>query len=188
MELDEIRAEIEQRRQRARDLKIRDTLWDLYDRHFSRYPELMEKDQSLVYPEVREAFDMSGLPSTQQLPKGTLVQFQLGPSAYQLRYLEKKKTERWDDERFSSHTTTPAVLRLAVNDLDVLEFIVCRSVRNDEWGTASNESMGEIARFIEGPWVAELTDLLKRIRKHEKGVWDQRNAPALDEMKKRFGL
>jgi peptidoglycan/xylan/chitin deacetylase (PgdA/CDA1 family) len=48
--------------------------------------------------------------------------------------------------------------------------------------------MGEITWFIEGPWVQELPELLKKIKAHEKSVRDQRSIPKLEAMKKRFGL
>jgi peptidoglycan/xylan/chitin deacetylase (PgdA/CDA1 family) len=57
-----------------------------------------------------------------------------------------------------------------------------------EDGLAWNDDMGEITWFIEGPWVQELPELLKRIRAHEKSVLDRRSAPKLEAMKKRFGL
>ena len=37
MEPDEVQAEIEQRKKRAEDLRIREVLWCLYDSHFMRY-------------------------------------------------------------------------------------------------------------------------------------------------------
>ena len=52
--------------------------------------------------------------------------------------------------------------------------------------------MGEIASFIEGPWVVDLPEIEKKIKLHEKGVRDKRNAPRvqqkLQEDMKKFGL
>jgi hypothetical protein len=80
------------------------------------------------------------------------------------------------------------MLDLSVDDQRVFKFEIRRSTRYLDDGLAWNDDMGEITWFIEGPWVQELPELLKRIRAHEKSVRDQRSAPKLEAMKKRFGL
>lgn len=186
---DEIRAEIEQRKQRAKDLKIRELLWSLYYGRFSRYPELIEKNQAEVYPEVRTTFRMSALPSTQIYPKSLQVHFDLASRAYELLYREGPEEARdWPGDRLSRFSVTPASLMLKVNGEPVFEFNIRRSVQDAEDGPIFDNRMGEITRFIEGSWVQELNLLLGNIRNHEKGVWDKRRAPKLAEERKRFGV
>ncbi len=191
MEPDEIRAEIERRKKRARDLNLRETLWDLYYLRFSRYPKLLEEDPAIVYPDVKETFDMSVLPSTQLFPKGILVQFRMEPTAYQVFYREGpgQHRENWGSSRgIPEVTITPATLALTVDGEQVLHFEVRRSVRDEEWGPVFCDSMGEITRFIDGPWTVELTELLRKIKLHEKAIWEQRQIPKLKEQMKQFGL
>jgi hypothetical protein len=80
------------------------------------------------------------------------------------------------------------MLDLSVDDQRVFKFEIRRSTRYLEVGPAWNDYMGEITWFIEGPWVQELPELLKKIKAHEKSVRDQRSIPKLEAMKKRFGL
>jgi hypothetical protein len=191
MEPDEIRAEIERRKKRARDLNLRETLWDLYYRRFSRYPKLLEEDPPIVYPEVKETFSLSVLPSTQLFPKGILVQFRMGPKAYQILYKEApgQHREQWGSSRgLPEETITPATLALTVDGEQVLNFKVRRSVRDEEWGPVFSDGIGEITTFIDGAWTVELTELLQKIKLHEKAIWEQRQVPKLKEQMKQFGL
>jgi hypothetical protein len=80
------------------------------------------------------------------------------------------------------------MLALKVDDQPVFKFEIRRSTRYLNDGPVWNDVIGEVTRFIEGPWVQEVTDLLKRIRAHEKSVRDKRDAPKLEAMKKRFGF
>src|ERR1035437_2719638 len=130
MEPDEVRAQIEQRKQGAKDLSIREVLWSLYYGILSRYPELMEKDPPLVYPGVKETFEMSVLPSTQQFPKGILDRFRLGPAVYHVLYREGPEEVRsWSGRDFSRYCVTHASIVLKVDGEEVFDFNIRRSVR-----------------------------------------------------------
>lgn len=60
MEPDEIRAEIERRRKRAIDLKLREALWALYDSHLRYYAEKSKNDPEMIYPDIKDTIEMSG--------------------------------------------------------------------------------------------------------------------------------
>ena len=81
MEPDEIRAEIERRRRRAKDLKLRETVWALYYWHFRRYEEAMTKDPQFIYPEV--------VKGTLKF-SGTNIEFTIGTTVYQFVSLLSK--------------------------------------------------------------------------------------------------
>jgi uncharacterized protein involved in cysteine biosynthesis len=52
--------------------------------------------------------------------------------------------------------------------------------------------MGNVTSFIEGPWVTDVAELVKKMEAHKKSVQDKRQAPKLQEKlrqdMKRFGL
>src|SRR5438477_12325773 len=75
-EPDEIRAEIEQRRKRAKDLKLRETLWRLYDSHLMYYAEWLKKDPEMIYPEITETLEISD----------AHIQFHVGEITYRVIY------------------------------------------------------------------------------------------------------
>ena len=180
MEPDEIRAEIERRKKRARDLKIREVLWSLYHSHLCHYETLIQKDPELLCAEVSESIKTSG----------KSVEFSLRQSIYRIVYTEGPKVRRETLGRgeLFGESIVPAILDLSVDDQRVFKFEIRRSTRYLDEGLAWNDDMGDITWFIEGPWVQELPELLKRIRAHEKSVRDRRSAPKLEAMKKRFGL
>jgi hypothetical protein len=187
MEPDEARVEIERRKNRAKDLKIREVLWSLYNSHLMRYEAWVREDPQLVYPGIKEAIKISAKE----------FQFSIGPTTYQLTYKEGPTSER---ERlrgpgpgeFFEETIVPATLALMVDDQKVFKFELCRRTRHTEFGPAWDDPLGDVTRFIDGPWVLELTDLLAKIKAHEEGVRNDREGPRkareLDALKKRFGL
>ena len=180
MEPDVIRVEIDRRKKRAMDLKIREVLWSLYHSHLSHYETLIQEDPELLCPEVSESIKISG----------KSVEFSLRQSIYRIVYTEGSKVRRESLGRgeLFGESIVPAILDLSVDDQRVFKFEIRRSTRYLEDGLAWNDDMGEITWFIEGPWVQELPELLKRISAHEKSVRDRRSIPKLEAMKKRFGL
>jgi len=181
MNADEIRAEIERRKKRASDLKLREVLWNLYDGHLSRYREWLLKDPTLVHPEVKEALEISD---------GS-INFKMGTAAYRISYKEGQPEGNepwWSDRDFEEETITPATLSLAVDGEPVFEFNIRRSTRALRSGPVWEDTMGEISRFTEGGWTVELAVLLQKVRFHEKTIRDQRELPALQQRMKQFGL
>ena len=75
---------------------------------------------------------------------------------------------------------------LDVDAKRVFEFKMKQSVTSTPDMPIFNESMGEIASFIEGPWVVDLPEIEKKIKLYEKGVRDKRNAPRVHRSFKRI--
>ena len=180
MEPDEVRAEIERRKKRAMDLKIREALWSLYHSHLSHYEALIHEDPELLCPEVSESIKISD----------KSIEFSLRQSIYRIVYTEgpKVRHETLGRGELLGESIVPAMLDLSVDDQRVFKFEIKRSTRFLEDGPVWNDDMGDITWFIEGPWVQDLPELLKRISAHEKCVRDRRSIPKLEALKKRFGL
>jgi hypothetical protein len=180
MEPDEIRAEIERRRKRAGDLRLRELLWSFYRSHLKYLADRLEKDPELVYPEMKESIKIAN----------NDWQFRIGETSYRLVYEEKPRDKsRWEGE---TTTTTPMKFMLDVDAKRVFEFEMKQSITDTPDMPIFKESMGNIASFIEGPWVVDLPEIEKKIRLHEKDARDRRNAPRvqqrLREDMKKFGL
>jgi hypothetical protein len=63
------------------------------------------------------------------------------------------------------------------------------TVDADNWlWEKSNGRLGEIARFIEGSWLSEVSNLWAEIQQYEKKIRMQQEASSLEVEKKRFGL
>jgi len=187
MEPDEIHAEIERRRKRAIDLKLRETLWTLYYYYLSRYAEELKKDPGMVYPEIRETLAVSD----------AHIQFCVGETMYSVIYKEGpvQRESDWGSRRrdiYDETTTTPVTLALRADEKCVFDFKMKRTVRYTPDMPLFSEIMGDVTSFIEGPWVTDVAELLQKIKAHEKGVRDKRQAPKLEqklrEDMKRFGL
>jgi hypothetical protein len=136
MEPDEIRVEIERRRKRGRDLRLRELLWSFYRSHLKYLAERLKKDPESVYPEIKETIKIAN----------NDWQFRIGETSYRLVYEEKPaEKSRWEDE-----TTTPMKFMLDVDAKRVFEFEMKRSITYTSDMPIFNESMGYIASFIEG--------------------------------------
>jgi hypothetical protein len=179
---DEIRAEIQRRKQRAINLRIRETLWSLYSpRH---YAKLLADDPELIHPEFREALEISG----------DHILFRIRGASYVLACKEKSKERQlWGSRRLEDEVDVMhAALTLEVDGKLVFDFEVRKMVTYTPDWPIFDDTMGEINSFIDGLWVAIVPELLERIRRHEKSVWEGRNAPRiqqkLEEDMKRLGL
>jgi hypothetical protein len=184
MEPDEIRVEIERRRKRARDLRLRELLWSFYRSHLKHLAERLKKDPELVYPEIKETIKIAN----------NDWQFRIGETSYRLIYEEEPSEKSgWEGRgRRDGTTTTPMKFMLDVDAKRVFEFKMKQSITSTPDMPIFNESMGEIASFIEGPWVVDLPEIEEKIKLYQKGVRDRRNAPSvqqkLQEDMKKFGL
>lgn len=187
IEPDEVRAEIERRKKRATDLRIREVLWSLYNSHFMRYEAWIREDPQLVYPGINEAIKISAKE----------VQFSIGRTTYQLTYKEGPASkDEWlrgcADREFFEEKIVPATLALRVDGQRVFKFEISRRTHYTRDGPVWDDPLGEVTRFIDGLWVLEITDLLEKIKAHEEGVRKKRAGPRearqLEALKKRFGL
>lgn len=176
---EEIRAEVERRKQRAKDLKIRETLWDL-QKSFRSYKHWLRDDpqfaKRIIYPGIELADDEGRFP--------------LGQAASKLAYCKGKASS--EDYGGTECITTRGTLTLKLNDDSVFEFEVIETVEYFRDSPGFSERVGQISRFIEGPWVTELAEFVQKVNAHAQAAWKERNAPRetqeAEELRKRFGL
>jgi hypothetical protein len=181
---DEIRAEIERRKKRAKDLRLRELLWNFYKTNLKYVADRLNKDPELLYPEFKDTLEIAE----------KYFQFRIGGMSCRFFY-EEETGERagWSGRGERNETTaTPIRIALEVEEKRVFEFKMMKSVTSTPDFPMFNESMGEILSFIEGPWVTELPEIQEKIKLYQKAIRDRRNAPRvqqkLQEDMKKFGL
>ena len=175
-----IRAEIERRRKRAIDLKLRETVWSIYSSQFQYMDDYLKKEPNSILPEVRNSLRRSN----------GMNEFDYGDSRFGLRCVQGK-TER-DGRGFDQTETTEMTLSLSVDGKSVFEFEMRKSVTYGEDMPYFSEHMGRVKAFIEGPWVKQVGDLLQSMRAYRQEYLKKKNAPheaqRLKEDMKSFGL
>jgi hypothetical protein len=181
MELDEIRAEVQRRKKRAEDLGIRQIVrW--FIQHRDQYRAWLRDDPQfatrLLYPDFIFSDDE--------------VRFSIEATRFQLKYSEEPVSRDYEDSGDSRWVRSREKLKLRVNDQKVFEFTVEKDTEWTQFGPIYHENFGEIIRFIEGPWVAEVTELFLRAKAHSDAASKERNAPReakeMEDLKKRFGI
>lgn len=176
----EVWAEIDRRRKRAVQLGLRETVWDLYYSQFQSIDEHLKKEPETILPEVKHSLRRSGNES----------EFRFNNSNYALLCLPGRV--EGCGRGFGSTETTPMTISLSVEGKRVFEFELKKSVTYGEDMPYFHESMGSVKAFIEGPWVGQVSELLKAMRFYRQEIWRKRNAPReaqkLKEDMKRFGL
>ena len=73
--------------------------------------------------------------------------------------------------------TTRGTLTLKLNDDSVFEFEVVETVEYFHDSPGFSERVGEINRFIEGPWVTEITEFVQKVNSHAQGAWKEQECP-----------
>lgn len=180
MNPEEIRAEIERRKKLARDMKLSQKVWSLYNSNFQYIDDRLKKDPELIYPEVRESLIRSG----------DSDEFKFKGASYHLQCRKgKEERDRYGDDR---STTTPMTFALKVNGNLVYEFDMRRTVTYGPDFPDFSESFGSISAFIDGPWTTDIDELQEAMRSHSQQIYKQRNAPKaaaqLQQDMKKFGL
>jgi len=193
MKPDEIRSEIERRRQRAKDLGLREKMWGLYYGKLGTYADKLQNDPDLILPEIRDGLEVSGKEN---------IKFCFNGVWYRLAYIEKSRSSDSDysvgrRRRFGGTQTTNCGIAFDVitdncEDSRVFDFDFCRTVEDTPDMPIFRESMGEVNAFIDGQWVVVVAELSDLIAAHERRIRERRNAPKteakLKEDMKRFGL
>ena len=180
MNEEDIKAEIERRKEKAKSLKLRETVWNLYSSQFKYIDERLQKDFELILPEVRETLKRSDSAS----------EFGFNGTNYRLVCIERKR----EREHYGSDKTVTTHLTLSLNASGrlVFEFNMRTSVTYAPDQPIFDDYMGEITAFIEGPWIADIVELLQEMMAHVQEVWKRRNAPKeaqrLKKAMKKFGL
>jgi hypothetical protein len=182
MEPSEIRAEVERRKKRAQDLKIREALWYLHS-YFRFYDTRKREDPRWVYPGIDPGGQFSD----------TKAAFCIGETQFELIYKETRVSHDSHGRRsLPEAEIADGTVALTVNGKSVFDFDTRKTTTYYECGPAFDEHMGEVTRFIDGPWVTEIVDFLAAIETHQEEVRKKRSARReareLDAMKKRFGL
>jgi hypothetical protein len=178
MEPSEVRAEIERRKSRARDLKIRESIWSLYYWNFRSYVAESGRFSKEVLPDIRESFKHSN---------GTF-EFNFGDTVYKLTVHDTAPETTTDPYTDDEEEVIRFTLCLSVNTHEVFEFEVIKTTVFLREAPLFHERMGEISCFIDGPWTVALRDLMTRVDVHNKAIQEQRLAPILEVQKRRFGL
>ena len=180
MNPEEIRAEIDRRKKLAREMKLSNKVWSLYNSNFQYIDDKLKKDPELILPEVRQSLKRSG-DSSEFTFKGVtyLLECRKG----------QDERDRYGQDR---STTTPLSFSLKVNGNLVYEFDMSRTVTYGYDSPDFHESFGNINAFIEGPWTAEIDELQAAMRGHSQQIYKHRNAPKaaaqLQQDMKKFGL
>lgn len=174
MNPDDIYAEVEQRKNRAKELGIFETVFPLYHKHLRYYPAWTKNSPKAIFPAVSEAVDLGD----------HRVRLKINGRSYTFSYSERS-IPGYDDFFTMGH------LQITLEDQMVFE---CDVHVDDTDEFERKHTPGEIEAFIEGPWIEELKHLLTLILKHEEEESrlrekEQRENPEkLMDLKKRFGL
>lgn len=182
MDQEEIRREIERRRQRAKDLKLREHVWDLFHSNLQHFSSNF--DQEIIFPAIRETLAVTD----------RHYRFSVSERRYELvckpgrEQRERCGTRQWEDEVI----TTPIEFSLMVDGKAVFAFEMRRTVQYSREMPIFSEYMGDVTAFIGGPWVSDFIAMVAMVNQHKRAVWD-RNATVgreerLKEEMKRFGL
>lgn len=184
MEQDEILKEIGRRKQRAKDLNLREHLWKLYESFLQYYPSTLAKDPDTILRAVRESMSI----------QDNTYRFTVEGVNYQVIYkagAEERNSygsRSWEDEV----VTTPITLTLFIDRQLVFEFRMRKTVEHTPDAPLFKEYMGDVTAFIDTSWVTAFESLVQSLEQHRRDVWDRKNAPRreqkLKDDMKRFGL
>ena len=177
MDADAVHQEVKRRIVRAEDLKIKETVWSLYQNSFRLYPAWAKNCAEYIFPSVTE-------PAIVAPGK---VQLTINGAKYLFSYNER-------DDPVPDHTENRiGSLSLYLDDRLVLEFEINITLPY-EWYDKRKYELWGIGAFVEGPWVIELQALLPQVKNHEQTVREERrkrdreDPKKLADLKSRFGL
>ena len=177
---DEIRAEIERRRKRAVDLKLLETLWSLYSSEFKYLDDYLAKEPDSVLPEIRSSIQRST----------NISEFTFMNESFGLECVEGPVDR--EGRGFDETRTTPLKLSLTIGCKCVFEFEMKQRVTYTPDMPLFHESMGRVTAFIEGPWVEQISELLRQMKNYRREYLKRKNAPKEAQKLKsdmsRFGL
>jgi hypothetical protein len=176
----EIRAEIERRRKKAVDLKLRETLWNLYAAHFQYIDKNLKENPGEILPAVRESLRRIGNES----------EFRFMDGSYRLICIERHPERH--GRRFNETETTDLTISLSVEGERVFEFEMTKSITYGEDMPYFSENMRSVTAFVEGAWVENIAQLKSDMETFRREYWKEKNAlkdaQKLRDDRKRFGL
>jgi|WetSurSiteA1Bulk_404760.scaffolds.fasta_scaffold35994_2 hypothetical protein len=169
MDPEQLKREIEKRRQRAKSLGVDKLITELYFNSLRYYPSRLQYGPDDDFPAITEVRE----------PKKGCLDFNLRGQRYSIR--TEDAPSFWRD---ASEDYEVINLKLLQGDNVVLEVMVGRQLS----GFANNYSSRLIEAFIEGNWIKEFEELQKEIEVIiERNMQRFVQYKALDEAKK-FGI
>jgi hypothetical protein len=174
-EPDAIYAEVERRKKRAEELRVREIAWSLYHHRLEWYPEQFKQKSEMIFPSVTDAIQ----------PERGQTQIEIVTRKLLFAYTERGS--------YADYTNSVGTLALCVNDQQVLEFDIWIELPKQEYDETVY-TVSTIHAFIEGPWITELKELLAQIESHEKTTSEALRKKAredpgtLEDLKKKFGI
>jgi len=182
--MDHVVKEIARRKQVAKDLKLRELVWQLYSSHFKYHSSNVSKEPDSILPSLKETLTI----------KGDSHSFGIGGARYEIVYKEGKEEREGRGFRRGDEETVTTQMQFSVNyegDL-VFEFKMTKSVTYAEDAPLFNEYMGDVTAFIEGPWVSDFTAFVQELDQYGREYWTKRNAEKQAQKaqseRKRFGV
>jgi hypothetical protein len=183
---DAIYAEIERRKQRAKELGVPQLVWGFFEtiRYLPSYArDEPPGDKKFVPPFVTEI---------KKLAEGGLA-FSCEGVAYSLAWSGKGSDSYGGyRSRISSYNGRLA-LNVAEDRVFELTLLGTQDESSDEY-VPMEWSIGNVEAFVEGPWIERVTELTVRIAQHRREVHEadakkRREDPAkLKDLKDRFGI
>lgn len=179
-EEEQIRVEVEKRKQRARDLKIIDNVFKLYREHLRYLKEDFNHERNCMPKSVIKVVVSSSR------SRGDVVEQReifLDDKAYSFGFRESRSImpdgEEWRSARLEVRSAERSLLE-----------IYCIAEEDEYMGTTWKVS--DVTAFIEGPWVDEVNGFAQQVfslagqrSAKRQGENKQRE---LDDLKKKFGL
>jgi hypothetical protein len=185
-EADAIYAEVKRRKDRAKELGVPESMWDLFE-NVKYFPSYSRND-----PVGYQKFVPNFVTSIQE-PEKNQIRFEYNGVNYFFSWSTKRV------ESFSSYSDDihreDGRLILRVDNERVFELTLRgeQDLSGDDW-VPPEWRLREIEAFIEGPWVETLQELNSRIIQHRRDVHEadakkRREEPAkLVDLKDRFGI
>jgi hypothetical protein len=181
---DEILKEIGRRKQRAKDLNLRELLWKFYNSFLQYYSSTLAKEPEVILPAMKDSISI----------QDNAYRFTVEGVNYLVIYeAGKEEKESYGSKNWKTQVvTTPITLTLFINRDLVFEFKMKRTIEYTPDMPLFTEHMGDVTAFIDTPWVTGFESLVQTLDQHRRDVWDRKNAPRreqkLKEDMKRFGI
>lgn len=177
MDPDEIYRQVQSRIRRAEELRIRETLWPLYQESFRSYPTWLKNCPEYIYPGITDPIEVAR----------DQVQLTINGKRYLFDYKERNSLLPDD------YDTVIGTLALSVSDQLVFKFDIFITLP-EEWYDTRKHSFSQIDAFVEGPWITELEELFPKIKAHQQKTMEMRrkqereDPKKLEDLRRRFGL
>jgi hypothetical protein len=179
-EEDQMRAEIEKRKQRARDLKIVDNVFKLYQEHLRHLNSDFDHDKNSMPSSVTRVVASSRRSRGDSVKKTEIV---LAEKTYTFSFTESSMVMP-DNEVWTSG-------QLAIES-EGMQMLELRCSAEDERYVGRTWHVSDVTAFIEGAWVEEINRFAQQVfslaGQRAAKFEDERKRKELEELKRKFGL